>query len=239
MEEHTHEHEHTKSKNDQNQIVGAIIIAGFLIAGAILLKGNGPSPANTNTGNTANNTTFQGRPVSSNDHILGNPKAKVVIVEYSDLECPFCKTFHNTMLRVVKESNGEVAWVFRHYPIPQLHSKATREAEATECAFAQGGNDAFWKYTNRLFEVTPSNDGLDDAELPKIAQYTGLDVATFNDCLANGEQKTKVEAYVADGGKAGVRGTPSSFILVKGKFLDTIPGALPYEDVMEILGGIK
>ncbi|OGI95322.1 hypothetical protein A2917_02025 [Candidatus Nomurabacteria bacterium RIFCSPLOWO2_01_FULL_42_17] len=100
------------------------------------------------------------RPITSDDHILGNANARIVIVEYSDLECPFCKVFHNTMHQVVEKSGGNVAWVYRHYPIPQLHSKAFHEAEATECAWEQKGNDGFWKYIDKLFEITPSNNGL-------------------------------------------------------------------------------
>ena len=107
----------------------------------------------------------QMRPISPDDHILGNVNAKIIIVEYSDLECPFCKMFHNTMHQVVEKSNGNVAWVYRHYPILQLHPKAFHEAEATECAWEQGGNSAFWKYTDKLFEITPSNNGLDETQL--------------------------------------------------------------------------
>lgn len=238
-ESETHHPHHKPTSDNQNQVAGAIVIAGLIIAGAILLKGSGPAGSPQVVDNNTNNTTFQGRPVSPDEHILGNKNAKVVIVEYSDTECPFCKSFHKTMEQVVRDSDGEVAWVFRHYPIPQLHAKAPREAEATECAWDQGGNDAFWSYTNRLFEVTTSNDGLADSELPKIAQYVGLNVDTFNNCLNTGKYKEKVAADVADGSKAGVRGTPSSFILVKGKLVNTIPGAMPYESVMGMIQEIK
>ncbi|MES3031897.1 MAG: thioredoxin domain-containing protein [Patescibacteria group bacterium] len=105
------------------------------------------------------------RPVSVDDHILGTLDAKIIIVEYSDLECPFCKVFHNTMHQVVEKSNGDVAWVYRHYPIPQLHAKAFHEAEATECAWEQKGNEGFWKYMDKLFEITTSNDSLDASRL--------------------------------------------------------------------------
>lgn len=225
--------------NDQKQIVSAIIIAGVLIAGAILLKGSKPPTENAPTVNDPTTITSEGRPVSSSDHIIGNINAKIVIVEYSDIECPFCKVFHETMQKVVQNSNGNVAWVFRNYPIPQLHPKAFREAEATECAYDQGGNDAFWKYVDRVFEITPSNNGLDVAELPKIAEYVGLDVTSFNDCLNSGKFTSKVQADIDDGVKAGVNGTPSSFILVNGKVIDTIPGAQPYESVMQRLSTIK
>ena len=92
------------------------------------------------------------RGVQDDDHIIGDKNAKVVIVEYSDTECPFCKVFHETLHQVVSEYDGkDVAWVFRHWPIPQLHPKAPKEAEALECAAELGGNDMFWKYTHKLF----------------------------------------------------------------------------------------
>jgi len=237
-QDHLEHHEPIIKPNNQSQIAGAIVIAGLVIAGAILLKGTSSKVAVQNNANNGEITTFQGRPVSADEHILGNKNAKIVIVEYSDTECPFCKTFHTTMQQVVKD-RSDVAWVFRHYPIPQLHSKATREAEATECAWGQGGNDAFWEYTNRLFEVTTSNDGLDESELPKIAQYVGLNVSAFNNCLSTGKYKEKVASDVSDGVKAGVRGTPSSFILVKGKLVNSIPGAMPYASIIEMLKEIK
>src|SRR3990167_6473307 len=169
----------TSANKNQAQIAGAIIIAGILIAGAILIKNNivvdtieGAQPfegvmqkiTDALTNDTKSITTEM-RAVSLDDHILGNINAKIIIVEYSDLECPFCKVFHETMHQVVEKSNGDVAWVYRHYPIAQLHPKAFREAEATECAFEQKGNDGFWKYTDQLFKITPSNNKFDETKL--------------------------------------------------------------------------
>ncbi|HEY4512581.1 MAG TPA: thioredoxin domain-containing protein [Candidatus Paceibacterota bacterium] len=103
--------------------------------------------------------------VTSADHIKGSLSASVKIVEYSDLECPFCKRFHTTMQEVMNTYNkdGKVAWVFRHFPLAQLHSKAPKEAEATECAAELGGNDGFWKFVDKINEITPSNNKLDQA----------------------------------------------------------------------------
>jgi protein-disulfide isomerase len=114
------------------------------------------------------------RPVSSDEHILGDANAPVVIVEYSDTECPFCKVFHNTMHQVLDQSAGKVAWVYRHFPIEQLHAKAPLEAEATECAWEQGGNEMFWKYIDEIFKRTGSNDKLPVEELTVIAKDLGL-----------------------------------------------------------------
>ena len=225
-----------KATGGPTMIAGAIVLAGLLVAGAILLKDAKPPVTEKDTG--GGEETAEIRPISKDEHLRGNPKATIFIVEYSDLECPFCKVFHGTMKRVLADNN-DVAWVYRHYPIPQLHSRAIREAEATECAWEQGGNDAFWKYTDRIFEITPSNNGLPESELPKIAGDLGLDVSAFNLCLNSGKYKSKIQADVEDGASAGVRGTPSSFIVFKGKVVDTIPGAQSYDTVIKKLSGIK
>lgn len=217
----------------------AIVIAGLAIAGAIYFGDNkkGALPA-VAAGDTKANTAAID-PVTPTDHILGNPNAKIVIVEYSDTECPFCKSFHGTMNRIIGEygNGGKVAWAYRHFPIPK-HTKAPKEAEATECANKLGGNVKFWEYTNKIFEITTGNDQLDPAELPKIAQAIGLDVTAFNACLASGEMKAIVDANIASGNKAGVRGTPHSIVLVDKKVVTTIDGAQPYEAVKATIDGL-
>ena len=207
----------------------AIVIAGLAIAGAVYF-GDGKSGGSTASGVQANGTVD---PVTAKDHILGNPNAKVVIVEYSDTECPFCKLFHVTMNRIIREygEKGEGAWVYRHFPIASLHPTAHKEAQATECANKLGGNIKFWEYTNKLFEITPGNNGFNIAELPKIAKTVGLDVGAFNTCLESGEMKAVVDAGLESGRKAGVSGTPHSIILVDGKAVGSINGAQPYEAV--------
>lgn len=212
----------------------AIVVAGALIAGALYFSGNKSSNKQP-TAQVPTAVSAEGmRPVDNTDHILGNPKAELVIVEYSDTECPFCKQFHNTMRRVMDTygKDGKVAWVYRHFPIDQLHKKARKEAEATECAFDQGGNDKFWAFTNMLYEKTPSNDGLDSKQLSVIAKDVGLDVNRFNTCLSSGTFATKVEADYQDGLKAGARGTPYSIIITK-KDGAKIPvnGAQPYDSL--------
>lgn len=82
------------------------------------------------------------------DHILGNPDAQIVIIEYSDLECPYCKKFGETMKEMVTESNGNIAWVYRHWVV---HQNALPKAGASECVAKIKGNDAFWKYIDLVF----------------------------------------------------------------------------------------
>lgn len=217
----------------------AIIIAGVIIAGAIFLTNK------TQTGDTAVQQP-QGVAeqtgdleamvaVSSADHVRGSINAPVKIVEYSDTECPFCKKFHDTMKQVVAEYGTQVAWVYRHFPLDSLHAKARKEAEATECAAELGGNDKFWAYLDRLMEVTPSNDGLDPAELPKIAQYVGLDVADFTTCLSSGKYAQKIEEHVKDAIATGGQGTPWSIVVGKGDKKYPLSGAQPYANVKQLI----
>ncbi|MEX2052595.1 MAG: DsbA family protein [Candidatus Paceibacterota bacterium] len=219
--------------NNQNQIAAALLIAGVMISGAILLKDSQPPSGEPSDANNNGNISVEMSPINKDDHIVGNPNAKIIIVEYSDLDCPYCKVFHQTMQQVVA-SNQNVAWVYRHYPIPALHPDAFKKAEATECAWEQGGNDAFWAYTDKLFEETYSL-----SELPNLAQSLGLNVNTFNTCLSSGKYAAKIQADIDGGNLAGVSGTPSSFIVVDGKVVDTIPGAQPLNIVNERLKEIR
>lgn len=139
------------------------------------------------------------------------------------------------MQELVKQKSGEVAWVYRHFPLyqgnPPLHPKALKEAEATECAFEQGGNDVFWKYLDRLFAITPANNGLEEKELMNIADYVNLNSSSFYTCLQSGKYKSKVDKDLTEGIRAGVGFTPYSFILVDGVIVNTIEGAQPLEKI--------
>jgi len=214
----------------------AIVIAGAIIAGALYFTNNTGSPTAVPPENVPVDANVAA--VSQDDHILGNPNAPIVVVEYSDTECPFCKNFHSTMNQIIDEygKDGDVAWVYRHFPIDQLHSKADKEAEATECAFEQGGNEMFWRYINRIFEITPSNNNLDAAQLPKIAEELGLDKGAFETCLASGKFAARVESQFQSGIAAGVRGTPHSFIITtKDGKKYSLEGAQPYATVKSVI----
>jgi protein-disulfide isomerase len=180
-------------------------------------------------------TDIQLAAITDEDWIKGNPEAKVSVVEFSDLECPFCKRFHPTMQRVIDEYGDEVNWVYRHFPLTSLHRKAAQEAEATECAGELGGNEGFWAYTDRLFEITPSNDGLLESQLPEIAGDVGLDKAKFTECLGSGKYADKVQQHVNDAVSAGGQGTPYSVIITEDGEKIPVSGAVPYEQIKSLL----
>lgn len=220
--------------NSQNNLAVpfAIVIAGLAIATAVYFGDD--KKAITPLVEQQQQAIIA--PVTQDDHILGNPKAKIVIVEYSDTECPFCKMFHETMNKVMNEygEGGKVAWVYRHSPIASLHPKAHKEAQATECA-ALLGNAKFWDYTNKLFAVTPTNNKLEEGVLFTIAQDIGLEKEAFTTCLEGGSMAARVDRDLASGEQAGVRGTPHSLVLINGKLVKRIEGAESYESVKKMI----
>lgn len=237
------------TKTNHYAIPMAIVVAGVLIAGAIFYSsGNKSKPdGNGNTVNLAAQQAVQPRsegdgendlkPITDQDHIFGNPNAPVKIVEFSDLECPFCKRFHLTMKQIIDEygRNGRVAWVYRHFPLDQLHPKARKEAEATECANELGGNSKFWAYLDRLFEITPSNNQLNPNQLPEIAVDVGLDQTKFSECLESGKYAQHVADDLADAQNSGGQGTPWSVVVTQNGKKFPLSGAQPYSAVKTLI----
>lgn len=172
------------------------------------------------------------RPVSvEEDHIYGNPDAAITLIEYSDFECPFCKRFHPTARKLVDGSNGEVNWVYRHFPLAFHNPGAQKEAEASECAAELGGKDAFWQYGNRIFERTKSNGkGFPIENLVPLAKEIGLDEEKFAECLDSGRMAEKVKKDYDNGVAAGVSGTPGNFLLhnESGR-IRVVTGAVPLQ----------
>lgn len=201
----------------------AVVIAGGLIGLGIYLGASKiatfsvPTSKQATVQPTSNTTAIAPKPapVTNQDHIRGNVNAKVMVIEYSDLECPFCKQFHTTLKQVIsKFDTNDVAWVYRHFPLP-IHDRAVKEAEASECAAEQGGDGAFWAFIERVFEVSPTNNKLEPSELPKIAAHIGINVPAFEKCLASGKYKVKIDTSVQEGKKAGASGTPYTLIISK------------------------
>lgn len=223
------------TQNNHKLVPLAIVVAGGLIALSIYFGGNTSGvnllpPKPTTDGSLPANSVVED--VSPNEHILGNPGAKVLIVEYSDFECPFCKVFHATIHQIMNTyKSDEVAIVYRQFPIAGLHSKAPKEAEASECVAELGGNTAFWKFVDEVFATTGSNDSLDPSQLPIIAQHAGVDVTAFKTCLSSGKYTKQIQNDVVAAGKAGALGTPYSVAINKAGKKMTINGAQPFDVV--------
>lgn len=166
--------------------------------------------------------------VNKDDRVLGNEDASVTIVEFSDLQCPYCAKFHTTMNQIARDFPGQVRWVYKHFPLESIHPFAKRAALATECAGEQG---KFWEYTNYLFE---SQSKINNEFLKESAKNLKLDSDKFDKCLDGERYLSKVNSDIAEGRKAGVAGTPASFI--NGKL---IKGAESYETIKRMMEELK
>lgn len=181
------------------------------------------------------------RPVSkARDHIRGNPDAPVSLIEYSDFECPFCKRFHPTAKQIVDSYGGKVNWVYRHFPLDFHNPAAQREAEASECAAELGGNDAFWRYTDLVYERTASNGkGVPEGELPAMAASIGLDRAKFDACLKSGRKTARVKEDLEEGISIGISGTPGNILRNnRTGVVTTLHGAQPIERFKAAIDGL-
>ncbi|MGB0757337.1 MAG: DsbA family protein [Patescibacteria group bacterium] len=200
----------------------------------VVKTGTQPTPTQPTAPQPAGTGEIQLAAVTESDWVKGNRNAKISIVEFSDTECPFCKRFHPTMQQVIDTYGDDVNWVYRHFPLDSLHPTARKEAEATECAGELAGNDGFWAYLDRLFEVTPSNNGLQLSQLPQIAEDVGINRAKFEECLDSGRHANAVQEEYQQAVAAGGRGTPYS-VLVVGDENIPVSGAVPFEQLKSII----
>ncbi|MFZ1019745.1 MAG: thioredoxin domain-containing protein [Minisyncoccia bacterium] len=238
--------------NNQNGIVGAIIVAGVLIAGAILLKGShSPTQVNPSAGgNGIPITTTALAPVGPTDRTLGNPNAKVALVMYEDFQCVYCGAISGSqpntpLIQSLKQNdptwtpfmpeivnnyvkNGSVLLVYRDYAF--LGPESAEAAQAARCAGDQG---QFWEYHDYLFahQKGENQGAFSNPNLESFAKILGLNTINFNQCLDSGKYAQAVAASKAEGDAAGVTGTPKGFILVNGKVVSTIDGAEPWSTV--------
>lgn len=235
------------SKSHSVAVPIAIVFGFGLIAAAIFFSGNNtPTPiADTTVEDTDRvvdtNTPTTGtiNPITAEDHIRGNPNAPIMLVEYSDYDCPFCKNFHETMERVINEygADGKVAWVYRHMPLESLHPSAPRLAEAAECISKIGGNDAFWTFSDLIFGEREVNEQTNMTRLGEFAESAGVSEAELDACIASGEVRSLVEEDFNNGVTIGARGTPYSMVVV-GDEQGVINGAQPYAAVKQIIDNL-
>ena len=155
---------------------------------------------------------------------LGPAAAPVTIVEFSDFQCPFCKQVVPTLTQVLSRYGEKVKLVFRDFPIDSLHPQARKAAEAARCAQDQG---KFWDYHDALFANASK---LGPEQLKTYAQQVGLDLPSFERCLASGTHAAAVQKSVDEGMRLGVTGTPAFFI--NGEL---VSGAQPVESFARVI----
>lgn len=233
-------------------IVSALIIAGaiFMVGGTINNTLTGVSTTQliaTTAGNSDNGTENLGAdvvPVPSrptltqpspsggitiaslmdDDPTKGSDSAPVVIIEFSDFECPFCGRFYSqTLSQIEKEyvDTGKVQMVYRDFPL-SFHPQAKPSAMAAECADDQG---KFWEMHDKLFE---NQSTLSESNIKLWAEELGLNTTTFNSCFDSAKYSNEVDSDMSDGSAAGISGTPGFLIGKRDGTGTIISGAQPY-----------
>ncbi len=157
--------------------------------------------------------------------LFGSPDAPITLIEFSDFECPYCRSFMPTLEQIKAEYADEVKIIFKQFPLNQIHPKAQKAAEASLCAHEQG---KFWETHDLYFA---EQDRLEIADLEEKAGRLGLDTVAFSACLTSGKYVDVVADDTSDGTAVGVNGTPAIFI--NGRPLPG--GAVPFEMVAEMI----
>ena len=209
----------------------AIVIAGFLIAGAVVFSQGGATTSTTTGNHAGGQPSGAFRMPDETDHVRGNPNAPIAIVEFSDLECPFCARIHPTLQRIV-EKNEDVKWVFRHFPLSTIHSRALSAAVASECIAKLGTNDHFWAFTD---EALANQRLLEDAWYHEKALSFGIDADAFANCVNDKSVVADIQTDFDEATGTGGRSTPYVVVVTKSGKLMPFSGALPYAQVSAII----
>lgn len=197
----------------------SIIIASVIISGTVLYSSNKKNTVYVNQNQPNNQPDNQpSGPVKvsiDDDAVLGDKNAPITLIEFSDFQCPFCRSFVKQTLPQIKEeyiNTGKVKFVYRDFPL-SFHPESVPSAESSECAGDQG---KFWEMHDVIFdEQEKQGQGtiqFTNDDIKKWAAKIGLDTAKFNQCFDSGKYKQEVQKDIADGSAAGVSGTPAFFI---------------------------
>lgn len=207
-----------------------IVLAGILIGGALFYV------RSTNTVPSEGDISLL-RPISTNDHIVGNPGASVVIVEYSDIDCPYCKNFQESMEQVMTDygPSGNVAWVYRHFPVIEAHPNSAAHAEAAECVASLGGDDLFFRFIDALHQAAPGDAQFDPKGYAAIITTLGLSLPDFESCVAGSKFEKRVADDFDNALAVGAVGAPFSVILIKGHNPVPVSGYLPYDSLKQVI----
>jgi len=185
-----------------------LIAMGFYVGKvAVLLRSGQITPQQLFGDNTSSNQVSDlSSLVTSDDPSFGPRDAKVVIVEFSDFQCPFCQQVQPVIKEILKNYSDQVLFIYRDFPLIVDHPQALLASMAAECAHEQG---QFWEMHDKIFE-NPSK--ITETDLKTYAVQIGLNSIQFNDCLKSGKYLQEIENDLLDGYNAGVQATPTFFI---------------------------
>ncbi len=221
---------------DKFYIPISIVVAGVAVASALYFTQT-PSSGNVAVRVDSNPTvkkdevtpervlTLVNPKRTENRYVRGDGDTQITIVEFSDFECPFCAQIHPTLERIVNESDGAVAWEYRHLPL-SIHRNAQSAALAAECVGELAGNEAFWKFGDFLF----SNQKQLSQELyTQGAKTQGISASDLTSCMSRDDIATRILEDTKTAAALGGGGTPFNVIIYEDGSTRAVPGALPYK----------
>lgn len=213
----------------------AVVAAGVVIAGAILYSNAHPAPSAAADAAAAQlPASVKVAAPSAQDHIIGSPNAPVVLIEYSDFQCPFCGMVYPTIKGIVDSSGGKVAWVMRNFPLTSIHPQATPAANAAECIAEQLGSKGYFDYADAVFA---NQDKLSPAYSRTVAQQLGADMAAYDSCVGSNKYQSKIDAQSADAQNNGGNGTPYTIVYGKGTQVP-VSGAVPASNFTSVINTV-
>jgi protein-disulfide isomerase len=231
-------------KSTYNKILVAVIVlaVAFSFAAGFILGGGATGRA-TGTTTVTQTTPTQTQPTQptapsraqvslDDDPRIGDANAEVVVIEFSDFQCPFCRRFYTQTLSQLESeyiNTGKVQFVYRDFPLDSIHPAARPAAIAAECAEEQGK----WReYHNKIFDAQNEQGSgtiqFGVTELKQWAADVGLNTASFNSCLDSNKYDSEVSKDFQDGVNAGVSGTPTFYIGNAQRGYVQLVGAQPY-----------
>jgi len=225
-------------------VIVAAVVSAFLGGYVVGTETSGPSEViiqgSKDIGQTVSNLPPAIFSISlDDDPVRGDPNAQITIVEFSDFQCPFCGRFFTQTLPLIEKNyieTGKAKFVYRDFPLPEIHPNAIPASLAAECADVQG---LFWEYHDKLFENQLQWENLDKQNVVRTfeqyAEDLGADTDTFNSCLESGKYLDEVQNDLNDGVSYGVTGTPGFFIGNEKIGYTMVSGAQPYASFEQLL----
>ena len=214
----------------------AIVLAGVIIAGAVLYTNAHPAPAAVADAAGSNlPASVNVPPPKASDHIEGSPNAPIVLIEYADFQCPYCAQVYPTIKNIVDNSNGQIAWVMRSFPLTSIHPLAAGAATAAECIAALGGNDDYWKYVDAVY-TNQAQLGTDYER--QLALSFGISASAYDNCIAQNPYQARITGDSGDAIASGGQGTPYT-VVYSASYQAAIPGALPADQFNAVIQSVK
>ena len=210
----------------------AIILAAIILGSSHVVYG-----LLGNSGSDSSVVLFKGRTIDTTDLAIGNTKSDVVVLEYADTECYYCGQLHPTITQIKEEYKEKVGFVYRYFPLTEIHPQAFNEAKAIYCVGKTLGADKREDYINEIFtyKLAKKNMVLPEGGKESLAKNVGVNETQFKACMSEQATADAISTSREDGIGAGVEGTPATFVLVKTRkgyeVVSKIDGARPYEYV--------